>query len=373
MKLNRLSGIAALGAVAALTLAGCAANEQPADQNGDTTTSEAPADSGGASGTIGATGASSQASAQQALVAEFQTANPDATVNYESTGSGTGRENFTSGASDFIGSDRAYELDEFGAGFAGCVSDSIVEVPTYISPVAIAFNLPEVDTLNLDAETIAAIFAGDITTWNDEAIASQNEGVELPDTAITPVNRSDSSGTTETFTTYLDATASDAWTYGPVEDWPIDGTESANGTQGVSQVIGQGEGTIGYLDASQVPEGAGQVAVGVDGEYVPYSSEAASKLIENSELEADREPQDLVFSVDPATATDGAYPIALVSYLIACVEYEDTEKAQLVKDYFTYVASEEGQEASATASGSAPISEGLREQVLTAVDAIVTE
>lgn len=375
MKLNRLYGTAALGAVAALTLAGCAANEQPADQtDADTTSTESATDEGSSSsGTIGASGASSQAAAQAALVATFQQANPEATVNYESTGSGTGRENFTSGASDFIGSDRAYEIDEFADGFAGCVSESIVEVPTYISPVAIAFNLPGVDSLNLDAATIAGIFAGEITTWNDEAIASQNEGVELPDTAITPVNRSDSSGTTETFTTYLDATAPDAWTHGPVEDWPIEGTESANGTQGVAQVIEQGEGTIGYLDASQAPESAGQVAVGVDGEYIPYSSEAASKLIENSELEADREPQDLVFDVDPAAATDGAYPIALVSYLIGCVEYEDPAKAQLVKDYFTFVASEEGQEVSATEAGSAPISDGLREQVQEAIDAIVTE
>lgn len=371
VKLSRLSGIAAIGAVAALTLAGCAANEAPAgDAPADGGASEAPA---GSAGTLGATGASSQAAAQAALVATFQQNNPEATVNYESTGSGTGRDNFIAGASDFIGSDRAFELDEFEGGFATCTSDSIVEIPTYISPVALAFNLPEIDTLNLDAETIAGIFAGEITQWNDEAIASQNEGVELPDLAITPVNRSDASGTTETFVTYLAATAPDVWTFEVGDEWPIDGTERAQGTQGISQVVGSSEGTIGYLDASQVPEDAGQVAVGVDGEYVPYSPEAASKLIENSDLEDGREDQDLVFSVDPASASDGAYPIALVSYLIGCAEYEDTEKAQLVKDYFTFVASEEGQQVASDEAGSAPISEGLREQVMGAIDAIVTE
>src|SRR5690606_41712160 len=96
-------------------------------------------------------------------------------------------------------------------------------------------------------------------------------------------------------------------------------------------------------------------------------------LIDSSELEEGREPQDLVFAVDRATATDGAYPIALVSYLIGCVEYEDTAKAQLVKDYFTFVASEEGQQIAADEAGSAPISESLREQVNTAIEAIVTE
>ncbi len=369
MKLNRLSGVVALGAVAALSLAGCAANES-ADSGGSG--SEAPAE-GAAAGQIGATGASSQAAAQAALTAAFQQENPDATVGYESTGSGTGRDNLVAGASDFIGSDRAFTTEELEGGFQACASDSIVEIPTYISPVALAFNLPGIDTLNLDAETIAGIFAGEITTWNDEAIASQNEGVELPDTAITPVNRSDDSGTTETFATYLAATAPDIWDYEVSGLWPIEGTERAQGTQGIAQVVSSSEGTIGYLDASQVPEEAGQVAVGVDGEYVEYSAEAASKLIENSELEEGREPQDLVFAVDPATATDGAYPIALVSYLIGCVEYEDTAKAQLVKDYFTFVASEEGQQIAADEAGSAPISESLREQVNTAIEAIVTE
>lgn len=375
MKLTRLSGIAALGAVAALTLAGCAANEETAPATSapsEGTSSEAPA-AGGATGTIGATGASSQAAAQAALVATFQSQNSGVTVNYESTGSGAGRDNFLAGASDFIGSDRAYHLDELSAGFKGCASDSIVEVPTYISPVAVAFNLPGVDTLNMDAATIAGIFAGEITQWNDEAIASQNEGVELPDSAITPVNRSDASGTTETFVSYLSATAGDVWTYEVGDEWPIDGTERAQGTQGIAQVLGSSEGTIGYLDASQIPADAGQVAVGVDGEYVPYSAEAASKLIENSPLEEGREAQDLVFAVDPASASDGAYPIALVSYLISCTEYEDTTKAQLVKDYFTFVASAEGQEISAAEAGSAPISDSLREQVNAAIDAIVTE
>ncbi|WP_110588410.1 phosphate ABC transporter substrate-binding protein PstS [Microbacterium suaedae] len=371
MKLTRLSGVAALGAVAALTLAGCAANEGGSSagdaDNGDT------AEGSGISGTIGATGASSQTAAQEAWVAGFQTANPEATINYEPTGSGTGRENFTSGASNFIGSDRAYEIDEFADGFAGCTSESIVEVPLYISPVALAFNLEGIDTLNLDAETIAGIFAGEITSWDDDAIAATNDGVELPDTRITPVNRSDDSGTTETFTTYMSATAPDVWTYEPDGNWPIDGTERGQGTQGVANAIDSGDGTIGYLDASQIPAGAGQVAVGVDGEFVPYSAEAASALIENSPLEDGREDQDLVFDVDPASATGGAYPIALVSYLISCVEYEDAGVASLVKEYFTYMASAEGQEVAAEAAGSAPISDGLRDQVMTAIDAIVTE
>ncbi|MGW9627672.1 phosphate ABC transporter substrate-binding protein PstS [Microbacterium sp. NPDC055521] len=360
MKITRIARLSAVGAVAALALAGCAANEAPAGDSAAASDLE---------GTLKATGASSQGSAQEAWVAAFQTANSGVTINYEPTGSGTGRENFIAGASDFIGSDRAFKLDEFGDGFKTCSSENIVEVPLYISPVAVAFNLEGVDELNLDAKTIAGIFAGTITNWNDEAIASQNAGVELPDLAISPVHRSDDSGTTETFTAYLNATAPDVWTDEADGVWPLQGGEAAQGTSGVVQAIKAGNGAIGYADASQTKE-LGQVKVGVEGDYVAYSAEAAAALVEASPLEDGRGDADLVFDVDPAAAPAGAYPIALVSYLIACEQYEDENTAALVKTYFEYVASEDGQQAAADNAGSAPISDGLREKVLAAIDTI---
>ncbi len=367
MKISRIARIGAVGAVAALALAGCAANEAPSGNS-----SEEPSEST-LTGTVEATGASSQEAAQQAWVAAFQTANPDTTVNYTATGSGTGRENFLAGSSNFIGSDRAYNAEEVAAGgFGSCASDDIVEVPVYISPVAVAFNLEGIDTLNLDGETIAKIFAGTITNWNDEAIASQNEGVELPDQAIVPVHRADPSGTQETFTKYLSAVAPDVWTWEAADEWPLQTGEAGDGTSGVVNAITNGVGYIGFADASQA-EGLGQIAVEVEGEYVAYSAEAASALVAASPLEEGRSDHDLAFAVDPAAAPAGSYPIALVSYLIGCVEYEDPETASLVKAYFEYVASEEGQQAASEAAGSAPISDELRDQVSTAIDAIVTE
>lgn len=364
MKISRIARIGAVGAIAALALAGCAANE-----GGDGGSSEEPTEST-LSGTIDATGASSQAAAQEAWVAAFQTSNPDVTVNYEPTGSGTGRENFLEGGSNFIGSDRAFNDEEIAAGgFGACTTDDIVEVPLYISPVAVAFNIEGVDTLNLDAATIANIFAGTITNWNDPAIAALNEDAELPDLAISPVHRSDPSGTQETFTTYLGSTAPEAWPHEAADVWPIEGGEAAQGTSGVVQAITAGNGAIGFADASQVGD-LGQVHVEVDGEFVEYSADAASKLVENSPLVEGRGEGDLVFDVDPAAATGGAYPIALVSYLIGCEQYEDASVAELVKSYFTYIASAEGQDAAADNAGSAPISDGLREQVLTAIDQI---
>ncbi|WP_336642105.1 phosphate ABC transporter substrate-binding protein PstS [Microbacterium sp. USHLN272] len=364
MKISRIARIGAIGAVAALALAGCAANE-----GGTGGSSDAPSDST-LSGTIDATGASSQTAAQEAWVAAFQTANPDVTVNYEPTGSGTGRENFLEGGSNFIGSDRAFNDEEIAAGgFGACVTDDIVEVPLYISPVAVAFNIEGIDTLNLDAATIAGIFAGTITNWNAPEIAALNDGVELPDLAISPVHRSDPSGTQETFTKYLSATAGDVWTYEPADVWPIEGGEAAQGTSGVVQAITAGNGAIGFADASQVGD-LGQVHVGVGGDFVAYSAEAAAALVEGSPLVEGRGAGDLVFDVDPASAAEGSYPIALVSYLIACEQYEDTNVAEVVKEYLTYIASAEGQEAAADNAGSAPISDSLREQVQAAIDLI---
>jgi phosphate transport system substrate-binding protein len=358
-RIARACTLGTIGIVTAIALAGCAVNEIPA-----------PGSSSELAGTIDATGSSAQAAAQEAWVAGFQIANPRTTVNYQPTGSGTGRENFLSGGIDFAGSDRAFTDEEVAAGaFGSCATDDIVEVPLYISPVAIAFNLEGISSLNLDAATIAGIFAGTIDTWNDPAIAEQNEGIVLPERAISPVHRSDPSGTQETFIAYLDATAPDVWTYGVSDEWPFSGGEAAQGNSGVVQAISSGEGAVGFADASQVGD-LGQVHIGVEGEYVEQSSESASLLVQNSPLVEGRGDADLVFDIDPASATGGAYPIALVSYLIGCEQYEDPTTAELVKAYFTHVASAEGQSEAEVHAGNAPISDDLRAQIMDAISLI---
>nr|WP_206686809.1 phosphate ABC transporter substrate-binding protein PstS [Microbacterium invictum] len=352
----------AVAAVTALALTGCAANEPnaaPADDTGAETPS--------LSGTLNATGASSQDAAQQAWVAAFQTANTATTINYQATGSGVGRDNFLSGGQSYIGSDRAFNDEEIAeGGFGSCATDAIVEIPVYISPVAIIFNLEGVDTLNLDATTVGQIFNGDIANWNDPAIAADNPDATLPDLAISPVHRSDPSGTSEIFTDYLAAVAPDAWPHEPSDEWPLSSGEAAQGTSGVVSAVNGGAGTIGYADASQAG-GLGTVAIKVGDEFVPYSSEAAAALVDASPLVEGRGAGDLVFDVDPAAAPAGSYPIALVSYLIACEEYEDAAAAELVSAYFEFVVSAEGQDVAAEAAGSAPLSDSLREQINAAI------
>ncbi len=360
MQATRALRLVTVGVAASLLLASCAVNERgDADPDGE-----------GLSGTISATGASSQTAAQEAWQAGFQTANTRVTVNYEPTGSGTGRANFRGGANSFVGSDRAFTDAELAAGgFQACVTDAIVEVPLYISPVVVAFHLDGVESLDLSPRVIADIFAGRITRWNDPAIVSDNPTADLPDHAISPVHRSDPSGTQETFTRYLSLTEPEAWPYGATDSWPLTGGESAQGIAGVKQVLSAGRGTIGFLDASQAA-GLGQARLEVAGEFVAFSPASAAMLVENSPLHQGRGPGDLVFDVDPAAAPAGSYPLALVSYLIGCEQYADAATADLVKGYFTYMASPEGQAAAAAHAGNAPISDGLREKILGAIDLI---
>ncbi|WP_199429481.1 phosphate ABC transporter substrate-binding protein PstS [Qaidamihabitans albus] len=362
MKRTTLGRALALPAAAALTfgLVACGSANEPSDSGGN-------GGGSGLSGTISGAGASSQDAAQQAWRAGFIEANPDVTVNYDPIGSGGGREQFVNGGSDFGGTDAYLDEEELAGANERC--GQVVEVPTYVSPIAVIFNVEGVNELNLKPATIAKIFNQQITNWNDPAIAADNPGVQLPDKTITPVNRSDESGTTENFVEYLKATAPQDWPHEVSGDWPVAGGEAAQGTSGVVQAVSGGDGTIGYADASQARE-LSTAKVGVGGEFVQYSPEAAAKVLEVSERVEGRGDYSFAYDLARDTTEAGTYPIVLVSYGIACANYDDANKAELVKAYFNYMISEEGQQAAAESAGSAPISDALRQQIQPAVDAI---
>ncbi|MFC5381012.1 extracellular solute-binding protein [Aquipuribacter nitratireducens] len=383
MKRSTLTrGLVPAAVVMSLALAACGGDEGDTDTGATTGAGDASAPAGEdtaaagggeeLSGTLVGAGASSQQAAVQAWVAGYNGVQPGVTVNYDPIGSGGGRELWLGGGSDFAGSDAFLDDEELAAvaDNGTCASDQVVELPLYISPVAVIFNLEGVDTVNMPPEVIAGVFAEEITTWDDPAIAEANPDVELPSTTITPVHRSDDSGTTENFTSYLDVVAGDVWTFGEVETWPSElGGEAAPQTAGVVQAVQAGDGYIGYADASQAGE-LGTVAVGVGEEFVPFSPEAAATVLDVSERVEGRSETDLAIDLARDTQESGAYPIILVSYHIACADYSDDEKATLVKDYLSYVASPEGQQAAADNAGSAPISDTLREDVQAAIDAI---
>jgi len=358
----------------ALTLVAAACGSDDDTSTDGTSAPGAGDDGSDLSGTLAGAGASSQAAAMQGWQAGFQGLNPDTTVEYDPIGSGGGRETFLSGGSDFAGSDAALKDDEFEKSIDRCAGDlGAINLPHYISPIAIPYNLPSIEgeTLNLSADVIAGIFANEITQWDDPAIAADNPDLELPDTTINPVHRSDESGTTENFTDYMAQAAPDVWTFGALEIWDEGpgGGEGALQTSGVVAAVNAGEGSIGYADASQIGD-LPAAAVGVAGEFVEYSAEAAGRIVDASERTGGQSEFDFAIEVNRTPDSAETYPIALVSYHIVCLQYDNQQTVDLVKAFMTYVGSDEGQAASAESAGSAPISPEVQAEIQNSIDQI---
>jgi phosphate transport system substrate-binding protein len=346
----------------ALGLSACSASNES-----DSNTTDGGSSS--LSGELNGAGSTAQEAATAAWKSGFQTSNPDVTVNYDAVGSGGGREQFIAGGVQFAGSDDYLTNDEMKSAQEQCGGDAI-EYPVYVSPIAVIYNLPGVDSLQLTPETLASIFSGDITSWDDSAITDENPDANLPSSDITPVHRSDESGTTANFTDYLSQAAPSQWTYGSVETWPIKSGEAADGTSGVVSAVKGGDGTIGYADASQAGD-LGKAMIKVGGEYVGPTAEAASKVLDESKPAPGASDTNIIISVN-RTPSAGVYPIDLVSYQIVCSAYDSQNTVDLVKGYASYVVSAEGQQAAAAAAGSAPISDSIRQQAQAAIDMIST-
>ncbi|MDO4898166.1 MAG: phosphate ABC transporter substrate-binding protein PstS [Rothia sp. (in: high G+C Gram-positive bacteria)] len=312
------------------------------------------------------------ASSQQAAITAWEQGFSElgGSVQYSPDGSGAGREALLAGGAKFAGSDRALKAEEWEKSKQVCGEGGAINIPVYISPVAIAFNLPGISSLNLDGETIAKIFKGEITKWNDEAIASQNPDASLPDTKITVVHRSDDSGTTENFTEYLAAASNGAWGAEADGNWPAQyAGESNKGTSGVVSTTSSTEGAITYADASSIGS-LGKVKVKVGDQYVELSADSAAKTVELSKRHGGMNEHDMAIDVNRTPDDPSAYPVVLVSYHIVCSGYSSEDDVTLVKAYESYVAGEEGQKAAADAAGSAPLTEPLRADAKTAIDSI---
>jgi phosphate transport system substrate-binding protein len=355
-------GVATAGA---LLLAGCgASNEAPSTGGGSSA-----GNSAAVSGTISGAGASTQQAATQAWVAGFNGANPDATINYDPSGSGAGRTQWEGKGVDWAGSDAYITGDEIAKAKAACPSGDYVEVPVYVSPIAVVYNLQGVTDLQLTPQLIAQIFSKKITKWNDPAIAAVNAGKQLPDSAITPVNRSDKSGTTQNFTDYLSQAAPQDWTAKASDTWPIQGGEAAQGTSGVIGAVKAGAGAIGYADESQAGD-LGKAKIQVGSSYVAPSADGAAKLLEASTQVTDGGQYAFAYKLARTTTDATAYPVTLVSYFITCAKNADAGKGALLKSYLTYVTGTDGQAASAKAAGSAPLSDSIRTKIAPAIAAI---
>lgn len=365
-----LSGIVMLASVAA-----CGDNTAATTDN--SSSSDSTSKSTPISGNFSGAGASSQQAAVEAWIAGFQGTNPEAKIAYNPSGSGAGVQTFLTGATAWAGSDKALADDEVEQSKSVCTEGTAFDVPVYISPIAVVFNLKGVSDagkhINMDAATIAKIFDGKITKWNDPAIADQNKDLKLPDTAITVVHRSDKSGTTQNFVSYFKDVTPDNWTYDLSENWPNEVGQGAKGTSGVISTVKQADGTIGYADFSQVGD-LGTVAVKVGDKYNEISAEAGSKVIADSKQDDTVKGDNrIIIKINHATEAEGAYPIVLVSYDIVCPAYKDTKQAEFAKAWLTYVTSDEGQKAAQDAAGTAPLPSSLKSEITKSIEAIKTK
>jgi phosphate transport system substrate-binding protein len=363
VKLQRSGYLAGIALTATLALTACGSDNNTPGSGSDS--SAAPGNC--SSGSLTAQGSTAQKNAMDEWIKGYNAQCADAKIDYQGTGSGAGIQAFISGTADFAGSDSALKEDEQAQADAKCAGGPALHLPMVIGPIAVVYNVDGVDGLQLDAPTLAKIFSGKITKWDDPAIAAQNSGAKLPATAIQAVHRSDESGTTDNFTKYLSKTAEADWTYGNAKAWKAPSGTGAAKSDGVASMVKGTAGTISYVELSfaensdlkkaKIKNGAG--------EYTELTGESAGKTIEGATTTGTG--SDLKLEIDYAASTAGSYPIVLVTYEIACSK--GSAKAADIKAFLTYTSSTAGQ-GELGELGYAPLPETVRAKVATSVAAI---
>jgi phosphate transport system substrate-binding protein len=331
MHLRRRRQVATAGlAVVAMGLAACSSSSSSSSSAAASGGSSSSSSSAALSGTLNGSGSTFQTVFQQAAISAFKSVQSGMTVNYGSGGSGKGRTDLASGVVQYAGSDSPIPAAET-ANFKG---KTVLYFPVLIGPIAVAYNLSGVSNLKLDAPTLANIFEGKVTKWNDPSITAQNPGVSLPSTTITTAVRSDSSGTTQNFTLFLKDAAPSVWTLGSSSTikWPST-ARAGNGNPGVAQVVKSTSGAIGYVDYSTAKaSGLSMASVkNKDGNYIapsPSSASAAAAGITPA--------TDLTFAAAWAPGPQ-AYPATYQSWDLVYATQSDANTAAMLKAYIGYL------------------------------------
>jgi phosphate transport system substrate-binding protein len=321
------------------------------------------------SGELLGAGASFPAPIYLEWIADY-TANvqPDMSINYQSIGSGGGVEQFIGQQTDFGASDAFLSDEDLAAALdaRGCLP---VHIPTVFGAVAVGYNLEGVDGLTLSGPVLADIFLGNITSWDDPAIAELNPGVVLPSEDIIVAHRSDGSGTTSIFTTYL-SSVSDQWASevgaGKEVEWPAPNSVGGEKNDGVAAQIQQNPGAVGYIELSYAITNGIPVAdmVNADGNAVTPTLESTAAAADGITI-----PDDLRFNI-LGVGGEG-YPIAGATWILAWTCGYDDNTAAMLKDYLTWTLTEG--DALAEELLYSPIGASLEARALEKVDMINTE
>ena len=291
---------------------------------------------------------------------------PGVQLSYSSVGSGQGQKDFIAYLTDFGGSDSAIK-----SGDVTTKAPDAIHLPMVMGGVMPMTKIDGVTTsLKFTPETLAGIYLGAITNWNDPRIAKDNAGVAFPDLAITPVYRSDSSGTTSIWTDYLSKVSTD-WkaSVGSGSAVSFPAGIGASGNAGVAATVLNTNGAVGYVEVGYA------LAAGFPLPYVQNASgnfvkpETANVSAAATGLNISSNPQKLAMSITNSASPD-AYPIAAFTYiLVRQMTYTDVNKAQALSD-FIYWGLTTGQGATVRL-GYAPLPEPMRQASMKALKTIV--
>ena len=282
-----------------------------------------------------ASGSTAQANAMTRFISAYEKACPGQTLKYTANGSGKGITEFLSNQTDFGGTDTPLsEQDgEYAKAKERCGSDAW-NLPVVFGPIALSYNINAVDTLILDAPTLAKIFTGKITRWDDPAIRALNQSMPAEDIHV--VYRSDESGTTDNFQKYLQAASGGAWDKGAGRSFKGGVGQSAAGNEGTAATVKNTEGAITYnewsfaqahqLFTAKIVTSAGPDPVGISAETVGKTITGAKVNVAGNDLVLDT-------TAFYTPTQNGAYPIVLATYEVVCSKYPDSAVGKAVRAF----------------------------------------
>jgi len=247
-------------------------------------------------------------------------------INYQSIGSGAGIQQLRAGTVDFGASDAPLSDEQIKE-----MPGAVLHLPTTAGAVVLAYNLPAVKELKLTPEAVAGIYLGQLKRWNDPVIAKANPQVSLPADEILPVHRSDGSGTTNIFTTYLAAVAP-AWKtvgVGTAVSWP--GGVGGKGNDGVSGLVRQTPGAIGYVELAYARQNGIAMAAlrNQAGQFVAPSTASVAAALSASAAALQRDPRTPIVNASGASS----YPISALTFLLVYQDQKDEGRAREFVDF----------------------------------------
>ena len=271
---------------------------------------------------------------------EYHKAHSDIEINYQSIGSGGGIRQVLAGTVDFGASDGPMTDEQLSQ-----AKTKILHIPTVLGADVPAYNIPGVSAeLKFTPETLAGIFLGKITSWNDAALTKINPGANLPNQPIIVIHRSDGSGTTYIWTDYLSKVSSE-WANGPGKGtsvkWPVG--LGGKGNEGVAGQIRQLQGSIGYVELiyavqNKIPYGTVKNS---SGNFVKASLESVTAAAAS----AKSMPADFRVSITNAPGKD-AYPISSFTWLLIPEKSKNPNKGKILADFLNWMV-DDGQKMTA--------------------------